>query len=321
MAQWLLNRLFDAKEQPKPRFAFQGTVNWMRALSILVENGAFEDDKIKAHYKSVSRRKINLTADTAVFENMMMAFHNQASLERLAEDITHPYDVCRSAIISWYYSTYFTCSAMIAATSGSNQETHAHTAKVWQPDIVDAGLVMSPFSLTLSSLVEKVVESEISAYRGGNVHDLNTYPENNDEAWGAVISYLKGTRDYEKDRVEERVMSSREFKELGVENFRTKVARELRDEQLAKHGVNYLIQAFRYRGKANYRDSIFLSYGNDNSEKIKVFIQDLNKVSRAFQRMAAYYLSRRVEKDIWPVFIADMEENSRLSVNAQYLAF
>ena len=320
MAQWLLNRLFNAKDQPKPRFAFQGTVNWMRALSVLVENGAFENKEIEAHYKSVTRRKINLEADTSVFENMMMAFHNHASLVRLNEDTTHPYDICRLAIISWYYSTYFTCSAMIAAASGSNQETHAHTAKVWQSDIVDHGLVMSPFSLSLSSLVEKVIEEEILAYRADNEYVLNTYSNNEEEAWGAVVSYLKGTWDYEKSRVEERIRDSREFKALKVDSFRTNVARTLRDEQLAKHGVNYLVQAFRYRGKANYRDSIFLSYGNDNSEKIGVFVEDLKKVSYAFQRMAAHYLSRRVEKGTWEEFIADLEENSQLSIDAKYLA-
>ncbi|KAF3978592.1 MAG: hypothetical protein HFP77_01090 [Methylococcales symbiont of Iophon sp. n. MRB-2018] len=234
MSQWLLNRLFNTKDQSKPRFAFQGTVNWMRALSRLVENGSFKNENIKDHYKSVKRRKPNPEADTLVFENMMLAFHNQASLVRLTEDSTHPYDVCRSAIISWYYSTYFTCSAMVAAASGSKQETHSLTARVWQSDIVDARLVMSPFSLSLSSLVQKIIDAEVSSYRGSNKHDLNTYAENDNEAWGAVVSYLKGTWDYEKWRVEERVRASREFKALGVDNFRTKVARDLRDEQLAK---------------------------------------------------------------------------------------
>ena len=319
MAQWLLNRLFDVKDQPKPRFAFQGTVNWMRALACIVENGSFDDANIKNHYKSVGRRKPNPEADTLVFENMMMAYHNQASLVGLYEDITHPYDVCRSAIISWYYSTYFTCSAMIAAASGAKQETHAHTAKVWQSDIVDHNLVMSPFSLSLSSLVQKVVDLEIAAYRGDNEYDLNTRAENNEEAWGAIVSYLNGTWDYEKWRVEERVKGSREFKALGVDNFRTKAARELRDAQLSKNGVNYLIQAFRYRGKANYRDSIFLSYGHDNSEKIEVFVDDLEIVSRAFQRMASFYLSRRVEKGSWSEFVDDLGTNSRLSLDADYL--
>ncbi len=319
MTQWLLNRLFDTKDQPKPQFAFQGTVNWMRALSCLVENGSFENECIKEHYKSVSRRKPNIEADTVVFENMLMAYHNQASLARLVEDTSHPYDVCRSAIISWYYSTYFTCGAMIAAASGSKQETHAHTAKVWQFDIVDQGLVMSPFSLSLSSLVKKVIEPEIEAYRGDNKYDLNKHAEIEEEAWGAVVSYLNGTWDYEKWRVEERVRASREFKDLGVKDFRKKVARELRDAQLAKSGVNYLIQAFRYRGKANYRDSIFLSYGYNNSEKIEIFISDLEKVSFAFQRMASFYLSRRVEKHTWKEFVSDLKENTRLSLDVGYL--
>jgi len=319
MTQWLLNRLFDTQDQPKPRFAFQGTVNWMRALALLVENGAFEKDKIQAHYKSVNRRKPHNQADTLVFENMMMAFHNHASLVCLREDVTHPYDVCRSAIIAWYYSTYFTCSAMIAAASGAKQETHTHTAKVWQSDIVDAGLVMSPFSLSISSLVEKDMRSEIVVYRGANKYDLNTRAENNEEAWGAVVSYLKGTWDYEKWRVEEKVKASREFKALGVNDFRTKSARALRDDHLAKSGVNYLIQAFRYRGKANYRDSIFLSYGDNNLDKIDAFVLDLEKVSLAFQRMAAFYLSRRVEKGAWTMFTDDLKENSRLSLSVEHL--
>lgn len=318
MTEWLLNRLFDVKDQPTPRFAFQGTVNWMRALSRLVGNGAFQDIKIKDHYKSVRRRKPNREADTLVFENMLMAFHNQASLVRLCEDATHPYDVCRSAIISWYYSTYFTCSAMIAAASGAKQETHASTAKVWQADIVNAGLLMSPFSLNLSSLLQNVILAEISSYRGSNEYDLNTYPENDDEAWGAIVSYLKGTWDYEKLRVEETVKTRSDFRALRVANFHTKAARELRDKQLAKNGVNYLIQAFRYRGKANYRDSIFLSYGR-YSEKIEIFVQDLENVSHAFQRMAAFYLSRRVEKGTWSEFLTDLNENSRLSIPVQYL--
>ena len=135
----------------------------------------------------------------------------------------------------------------------------------------------------------------------------------------AIVSYLNGTWDYEKWRVEERVKTSRDFKTLGVDNFRTKDARMLRDSQLAKNVVNYLVQAFRYRGKANYRDSIFLSYGYDNSEKIEVFVQDLEKVSHAFQRMAAFYLSMRVERGTWSKFTSDLKENSRLSLSVEYL--
>ncbi len=320
MEQWLLNRLFDVKDQPNPTFAFQGTVNWMRALSLIVQNGSFEDTKIKDHYKSVSRRNPNIKADTLVFENMMMAFHNQASLVNLCKETNNSYDICRSAIISWYYSTYFTCSAMIAATSGGKQETHMHTAKAWQSDIVNTELVMLPFSLYLTSIEEKIMKLKIDEYRGSNEYDIKSYPSNCDEAWGSIVSYLSGTGRYEKSRIEDKIKSShKEFKSLGVDNFRTKKARELRDKELAKNSVNYLTQLIRYRGKANYRDSIFLSYGDDNLEKIERFVRDLEKVSSTFQRMAAFYLFRRIEKGAWSEFITDLNANSRLSLKTQYL--
>jgi len=320
MTQWLLNRLFEAKDQPKPRFAFHGTVNWMHALAILVQDGSFDKNNIKSFYAHVSRRTPNPDADTVVFENMLMAYHNHAALNSINEDIEDQYDTCRTAIINWYYSTYFTCSAMIAAASGSTQETHSNTSKVWQSDIVNSNLVMSPFNLTLSSLVEKKMKTEVAAYKGTNTYDLNIYAADTEEAWGAITSYLKGTWDYEKWRIEERVKKSSDFKKLGVSNFRTKVARECRDKQLAKHGVNFLIQAFRYRGKANYRDSIFLSYGYDNTEKIEAFVEDLQIVSHAFQCMAACYLSRRVERGTWTEFIDDLGKNTRLSLEPSYLA-
>ncbi len=320
MSQWIVDRLFDTQEKQKPLFAFQGTVNWMRALSILVDGKDFEDDAIKAHYSNVKRRpNVNVDADNLVFENMLMAFHNHASLISLNKDISHPYNTCRTAIVCWYYSIYFTCSAMIGAATGSKQETHTETARVWQFDIVDKNLVLSPFSLSLSSLVESTVEAEISAYRKDNKYSLNDgSPQNEDEAWGAVVSYLKGTCEYEKYRVEEKVKNSSEFKKLGVQNFRKKVARDLRDSQLRKKGVNFLTQAFRYRGKANYRDSVFLSYGYDQSEQIKMFCQDLEKVSFVFQRMASFYLSKRVEKGTWTQFVDDLEKNSRLSIDTNF---
>jgi hypothetical protein len=78
--------------------------------------------------------------------------------------------------------------------------------------------------------------------------------------------------------------------------------------------VNFLIQAFRYRGKANYRDSIFLSYGDNNQGTIDKFTQDLHDVAFVFLRAASKYCSIRVEKGTWAEFVADIEQNSRLSL-------
>lgn len=315
MPQWLLNRLFDAKEQSNPNFAIQGTINWMRALAEIVNSSEFTDEKIKAVYDQVPRRSVNAIADTLVFENMLMAHHNLASLHSLDNDVSHKYDICRSAIISWYYAIYFAASGMVAASSGSKQETHAATAKAWHFDFAERDLLPYPFNFYLSTLVQKDIDSKVANARDGNPFDLSVYASNIEEAKGACLSYLKGTAEYKKWELEERIKTSKQFKELGVNNFRTKAARELRDNELKKGQVNFLFQAFRYRGKANYRDSIFLSYGNNYEEKIDSFVQDLRDVTEAFIRMASFYCHKRVAKGDWDLFVNDLEENTRLSLS------
>lgn len=314
MPQWLLNRLFESKDQPKPTFALQGTINWMRALSVAVNSDEFSDEITNDIYKNVQRRPKNEGADTLVFENMLMAYHNLASLDSLDKDVSHKYDVIRSAIVAWYYSTYFAASAMVAASSGSQQETHTATAKVWHSDFAEKELLPYPFNLSLSTLVGKDVKSQIKTMRSGNSYDLNVHASNLDEAKGACLSYLSGTADYKKWEVEERVKASRDFKDLGVDNFRTKAAQSLRDNALSKGQVNYLFQAFRYRGKANYRDSIFLSYGNSYEDKMDLFVSDLKDVTSAFIRVASIYCQKRVVKGDWELFISDLEENTRLTL-------
>lgn len=318
MSEWYLQKLYETTDQPTLRFAFQGTVNWMRGLAILCKEQVFTDEKIKIFYSAVKRRNKNSEADLIVFENILMAIHNLHSLKLINTKIENPYSIARTQIISWYYSIYYASSAMIGAHSGNIQETHAGTAKVWQKDIVER-LTMPPFNLSLSTLIEKDYKSAIQEMREGNSFDLNNYPKNQEEAFGALFSYLQGTASYKKGETEENIKRSQEFKNLGVDDFRTKVARELRDTKLEKGIVNFLVQAFRYRGKANYRDSVFLSYGNDRSDELKQFVLDLDTVATAFLKMASTYAKARVHKSDWDNFVADLETNLRFEFDTNIL--
>ncbi len=309
MPNWLLNRLFDHKHQPTPRFAFQGTVNWMRAISILADPASFSPEALRAKYSQVKRRGSNPEADTLVFEMFVMSLHNLASLTSFEALSSGKYEVVRSAIVAWYYSSYYASKAMIAACSASNPQTHSKTAKVWQSDIVSKGLAVAPFSFMLSNAVTKTVETEIAALRQSNTHDLNVEPKNVVQALGAAISYLKGTAEYVKWQVEDHVKCSRAYRDLNVTNFRSGAARKLRDDKLQQESVNYLVQAFRYRGKAHYRDSIYLSYGVDQTQVVSTFISDLRVVAERFFTMASFYVARRVEKGTWQDFVADMNES------------
>jgi len=307
---WLLNRFFDHQQQQTPGFAFQGTVNWMRALSILIDEGAYSHDSLSRFYNGVQRRRPNQDAGNLAFECMLMAMHNVSSIQK-AQSLDEPYSFVRSAITAWYYATYYACKAMIAAATGSDPQTHSKTGKIWQTNIVKRNLAVTPFDLNIEDLTPSNIGRAIVALRNDNPHDLSVTPTNHEQAFGAAISYLKGTAEYEKRRLEEEVRDSSVFKRKGFADFRTIAARTLRDARLSGAQVNFLVQAFRYRGKANYRDAIYLSYGADNSGTLTVFVQDLANVARAFALMAAHYLSRRVTQDNWQSFANDIAANAR----------
>jgi|GEM_PF-6578587 len=49
------------------------------------------------------------------------------------------------------------------------------------------------------------------------------------------------------------------------------------------------------------------------------FIADLENVAKKFTRIASFYISRRIERDAWGVFISDLETNIRITVNLDIL--
>jgi len=320
MEKWLLGRLFQAGDQPVPRFAYQSTINWMAALAITCETKGFTSSELRDFYSTVQRRSTNIEADTWVFENILMALHNVAALNQLNLVTENKSSIVRAAIIEWYYAIYYSSSAMVAASSGSKQETHVSTAKVWHNDVVTRQLVPSPFHLSLDTLVEKETKATVAQLRQGNTYKLTDNPENEEEAWGCICGYLSGTASYEKWRTEERIKASPEFKHLGVMDFRTSNARGLRDSILRKGYLNFLIQSFRYRGKANYRDSIYLSYGENREESIGKLVNNLRIVSTSFVKMASHYCERRVENGSWDLLSKDLEANMRIEIEPQIYA-
>lgn len=310
---WLLNRLFDQGDQPTPRFAFQGTVNWMRALSIYSEGNEFSHGSLRNFYLPVQRRPANESGDTLALECLTMAMHNVSSLVSM-KGIDNPYPIVRSAIVSWYYATYYSSKAMLAASSGADPQTHASAGKIFHDEIINRGLVKHPFSLGITNLTPSNIKSEIESLRSGNTHDLNTLPDNKEMAFGALCSYLKGTAEYEQWRLEEQVKNSSEYRRGGFNSFRTNAAKALRDAKLSPAKVNYLVQAFRYRGKANYRDSIYLSYGSDQSDRLNQFIEDLCIVSGAYTLMAAHYLARRIVSSDWEAYVEDIGNHAQFDL-------
>jgi hypothetical protein len=301
-------------EFPDPRFALPSTVNWMRALALQVEAQSLNFTTASSFYAAVGKRSFTPQEENTIFEQLLFSLHQLSALEAL-RSCPCKSDVARVGIVAWYYGIYAAGSAMVAAQDGSFQDDHTGTANAWDRQFPATGKVMMPFSPRVSTLVEARYKAEIENLKRGHSFDLMNKPTNSTEAFGASVAYLSGSAAWWKWKTEENITASREFKALNVTNFRTKAARELRDSRLEGKSVSFLHQAFRYRGKANYREALFLGYGDYVETVLEDYLNDLTTVLRGFIAMSGSFACKRLGQQIWSEFLDDLDTHRSFQVS------
>ena len=306
--------LSDPDEVPNPHFALPSTVNWIRGLAILVKDRGLLFGTASNFYSDVRKRVSTPQVENSVFEQLLFSLHQLSALDALRTSTVQS-DIARLGIIGWYYGIYSAASAMIAAQDGSLQDDHSGTATVWDHQFGMKQMVMEPFSYRVSTLVKNSADIEIKNLRAGNGFLLNSKPIDANQAYGACCTYLSGSVDWWKWKTEQNLKSSREFKILGVSDFRTKKAQALRDARLAGKSTSFLHQAIRYRGKANYREALFLGYGNHTEKLLSGYMDDLTAVLSGFLSMAGAFVSKRIGKKLWDEFLDDLENNRSFALS------
>ncbi len=294
---------------PDPVFALPATLNWLRALSICLKCRPIDFQGSLSNYVNIGTRRASLQEQNTVLEQLLFALHQCSALQAL-RSVTRKSDIVGVSIVAWYYGIYSAASAMVAAQDGSMQDDHAGTARVWDQQIAMKGLAFFPFGHRLSSLVKITTDSELANYLTGQKFNLaGAAPETEQEANAANIAYLSGNANYWRDRIENDVRDSKEFKAEGFTDFRKVGAKKLRDARFSQRGICFLHQSIRYRGKANYREALYLGYGSSLEGKLEHYIDDLSDVLDAFTSMAGAFCSRRLGKSIWNEFVSDLEVN------------
>lgn len=196
--------LSDPQGIPNPAFALDGTLNWMRALAILVEEEQISHASVRKACRSngvAKNAKLSPQALNTVFEQLLMSLHHLASLSAMAS-LPNRIDTSRSAIVTWYYGVFHAASAMIAAQNGSYQDNHTETANSWDRQFNGRAYIPKPFGYRVSTLVKKDMEQEIETLRAGNTSDLNNEPITGKQAFGACMSYLKGSANWRREYIE-----------------------------------------------------------------------------------------------------------------------
>lgn len=316
---WLVDKLFTTQDQTDPIYPFLGSANWMKALAMKSSYLIEEPKLAKNFYVRNIKSKCSSNVGVQAVDDHYKSLHYLAAVKSIASLKEETYDLIRPAIISWYYALYFASKAFLWAKCSNAGETHTGTAKQLQHHVIFNNLFIEPFSMYLPTIVEKEFEKHISENYRCDRFELINEPRTNDDAQSALVAYLRGTAKYEQEKTTNSVRKKPEFKNLKVDNFRTKKARELRDRWFRKKYVNILVQAFRYRGKANYRDGLYLSYGDDQIEKIFRLTEDMHSVAKAFMVMVTKYLICRVPSKLWNEYCADIKANTRFNLDKKLL--
>jgi hypothetical protein len=300
--------------KPDPQFALPSTVNWMRSLKLLIAESELDFNSASEFYAASGKRDMGILVQNTVMEQLFLSLHHLSALDKM-KDLQPAADFCRIGILAWYYGISNAASAMIAAQNGSFQEDHSGTARIWDSDIAARSLAMMPFNWRVSNLLEATYKSELDLYRGSSTGSLLMAPMSANQAKGAACAYLSGSAKWYAWKATEDVRQTSDFKKLNVDNFRTKGARELRDRRLAARSIGFLHQASRYRGKANYREALFLAYGRSIEPIVHEFLLDQTQVLKAFLAMAGAFASRKLGKELWNEFAADVEANRAFSMS------
>jgi hypothetical protein len=287
----------------------------MRALSLLIADKGVNFASAKSFYAAQGKRSMGALVENTVLEQLFLGLHHLSALEKM-KDAEPSADFSRVGILAWYYGIANAASAMTAAQNGSFQEDHAGTANMWDRDIAARGLAMEPFSWRVSSLLEATYSFEVRAYGGSSKGALSSPPNSVSAATAAAVSYLSGSANWYAWKATEDVRKSSDFKKLSVTDFRTKAARQLKDARLSQRSVGFVHQASRYRGKANYREALFLAYGKSTETILKDFVAEQASVLRAFLAMAGAFSSRKLGKVLWDEFVVDVDANRAFSTSA-----
>ncbi len=179
---------------------------------------------------------------------------------------------------------------------------------------------MCPFDVRVTTLVRSKANAELSLIQAGSKSNaLLSPPASVHDAKSAQGAYLSGTVEWWRWKIETDLKSSREFKDLGVADYRTKAAKELRDRRLEGKSICFLHQAIRYRGKANYREALYLGYGTAVETLVSGHIRDLATVLTAFVTMAGAFASRRLGNALWSEFLQNLEAKRSFTVSPTQL--
>ena len=261
---WLYELIKAEKPDIEPTLSARSTVNWARSLALEIESDHGESareqfDVCKAEFAN-HKKTMSASASAAIFEPLFSSLTYSVSVTSatLPERSNSGEWSLPGTIVSWYYAFYTAARAMSLAAGVDVPDTHSGVGTVFGKNL----LHRMPHPLNMEARWEKdeVFACELSGYPDDQTPQnlKGSFAGTREESQANLRAYLRGEVRRQVDDVKDGLRT----KGPKFPNFKTKVAREARNVRLQDMTVNFMDCAFRYRGKANYRDAIYLCYGS-----------------------------------------------------------
>lgn len=313
---WLYDQMKAEKPNWKPMFAMQSAINWVKALRMEIEgehgtSAEAQFDACKQHIMTHVKSR-NLGNSPVPYGHIFgTLFHSLTfcvALTSLCErGVVGPW-MFPSAIVMYYYATYNAVISMLAAQQDYHGENHSTAINTYN-DLRDS--LPHPLNMVARRKTGETYEAILPLYPATASFELiKSLPDSRDAARGMLIAYLSGTATWKSDEIKD--FLKRKHK---ITDFRGKENQAIRDKNLPGE-INYLNCAFRYRGKANYRDSMFLPYGKKNDWLSEEYIISLRNVSCFTFICAVAYAGRRLGNKPLLQFWNDVSTHFRGSATA-----
>ncbi len=310
MAHWLYDEIKKNDNDWSPRHAQTSTVHW--ALSLACEVQAENGESATKQFDSCL---------SLLKKNMRGAQQHLGAGEvfgPLFSSLTFALDLCSraadgcptwslpSAVIAWYYAHYGALRSMLAASNVLVEEYHAKSIRSFGSCLRNR--LPHPYNMKARWIKNGDFDVELPDYPGTSSRLLiKEFDGERITAREMLIGYLKGTAKRELEIIKSDIKS----KNKTILDFKSAEAKAVRDKRMQGVEFNMMHCAFRYRGKANYRDSVYLSYGSVPLHKEVDFLRSLSTTA-LFSFLLALALARvKVGKSCTRSFLSDASSNLR----------
>jgi len=310
MPSWIYSKVLQAPEDKKPAFVLQSTLNWAHALAfeILSEHGPDPASWVGSFNKGISSTVSAPPNPTPLLESVeplisSISFALSLSLRSIESPSATAAWLRPAAVVVWYYALYGAVRSMLASVAQPSADDHRKTMRAYLGSL--ACRLPHPFNMRAKWVANEDYQADLPSITNPSHFNLTkSFPGTRAAAQGMLLQYLVGTAGHCADRTKKQLSS--QF----PGGFKSAAARAARDARLEKE-LGLMHCAFRYRGKANYRDALYLSYGQQSPAVAARFVEDLRVSAQAFAVLALIVIRRTRGQQVATDLCSDLSVSLR----------